>query len=313
MKFNEWVAEWLEIQRGQVKYRTYRRYGEILDKHIFPEFGGKELSEITAGELQLFVNKKLSGGNLVTGKGLSSNSVNVIITVIKQLFSKAYDLELVEKDPAYKIKRVRITERKAEAFCLSDQRRIEEYIKAARDDRYAGILLAMYTGMRIGEILALTWDDIDFVRRIVRVRKTRYRIKTESGAYEDITDEPKTASSVREIPLAAGLISMLKTIRGAKRSKYVVANRRGEKMSIRSYQYIFKRIQQKLGIRALNFHCLRHTFATRAVECNVDIKTVSELLGHRNASFTVNRYAHSLFETKQKAVLRIARRVADCC
>lgn len=313
MKLKEWAAEWLEIQRGQVKYRTYMRYGELLDKHILPKLGEKELSEITAGELQLFVNKKLSGGNLITGRGLSSNSVNVIITVLKELFSKAYDLELLEKDPAYRIKRVRITERKAEAFCLSEQRRIEDYINSAHDHRYVGILLALYTGMRIGEILALTWDDIDFCKKTVKVRKTRYRIKTERGVYEDITDEPKTSSSVREIPLAATLVSALKAIRGAKKSKYVVANRRGEKMSIRSYQYIFKRIQQGLGIRVLNFHCLRHTFATRAVECNIDIKTVSELLGHRNASFTVNRYAHSLFETKKRAVLRIARRVSDCC
>jgi len=313
MKFNEWAEEWLQAIKPQVKQRTYFSYKETVEKHILPYFIDKDLNEITVNDIREVIREKQQSGNMVNGKGLSSNSVNLIITLIKEIFKSAYEEELTDKNPADRIKRVRTAEREIEAFNLKEEKKIRDYILNSGDCRLIGILLAMDTGMRIGEILALTWEDIDLKRGVITVRKTRFRMKRESGVYEDIVDVPKTKSSFREIPVLPNVILKLRRLKGEKRGVYVVTNKKGDKMSIRSYQYIFKRIQEKVGIKVRNFHCLRHTFATRAIESGVDIKTVSELLGHRNASLTVNRYAHSMWETKKKAVIKIFRRISGYC
>jgi len=305
-----YCKKWLGEIKLQVKRRTWAEYGEIVEKHILPTLGERALKEITVSELKEFVSKKINGGNIKSGKGLSSSSVNLIITVLKEIFKSAYEEEIIERNPADRIKRVRTVERKAEAFSRSEQNKIRKYIDESGDSRLIGILLAMGTGMRIGEVLALTWDDIDFKRGVINVSKTCYRIKNEDGIYEDVTDEPKTKSSARAIPVLPYLLTQLKALKSKKGGTYVVTNKKNEKMSIRSYQYIFKRIQEKLHIKTLNFHCLRHTFATRAAECGVDIKTVSELLGHKNVSITINRYTHSMWETKKKAVFKISKLMA---
>lgn len=313
MLMNEWCKRWLKDKRTQVKRRTYFAYKDIIERHILPQLGEKPLSDVTSDDFRTLIEEKLDTGNVKSGKGLSSNSVNLIIAVIKGVFRGAYEEELIDKNPADRIRRVRVTERRAEALSIRDEGKIRKHIEESGDNRLTGILIAMDTGMRVGEILALTWDDIDFKRGVISVYKTRYRVKTDDGKYEDVTDEPKTKSSVREIPLPPSLAARLKKMKKEMRSEYVITNKSGERMSIRSYQYIFKRLQEKLGLKALNFHCLRHTFATRAVECGVDIKTVSELLGHKSASLTVNRYAHSLWETKRKAVFRVSKILSEHC
>lgn len=167
-----------------------------------------------------------------------------------------------------------------------------------------GIILCLYTGLRIGELLALEWSDIDFSKGELTVSKTCHDAKIENG-YKRITDTPKTTTSRRVIPVPRQILPLLREQKKKSRSTFVVGEDRLQ--SVRSYQYSFSLLLKKLGIPHRGFHALRHTFATRALECGMDVKTLSEILGHKNPVVTLNRYAHSLMPHKHEAMNRLGK------
>ena len=142
---------------------------------------------------------------------------------------------------------------------------------------------------------------------ILHIQKTVYREKNAEGEWQLFVDRPKTAASERMVPLPGYLAEDLRIYGRGVRSEFVIENKKAERMSIRSYQYLFERLTEKAGVRKLNFHALRHTFATRALECGMDIKTLSELMGHKNATITLNRYAHSMMDTKIAAMNKLEK------
>ena len=161
-----------------------------------------------------------------------------------------------------------------------------------------GILLCLYTGLRIGELMALKWTDIDLTNSELNVTKSCSDGMLSNGRYGRLMDTPKTDTSLRIIPIPKQLIPLLKEVKNCNKSEYVVGE--GNKLiSIRSYQRSFDLLLKKLNIDHKGFHALRHTFATRACESGMDIKTLSEILGHKNPSFTLSRYAHSFMDHKR--------------
>ena len=307
MLYQEWLKIWLEnYVRPSSKQRTYSRYSEIVDGHLTPKFGEFELQNITPYEIQCFVTELLKTGNLKTGQGLSASYVNSIITVIQNTLRSAYSLGLVEEYIGNKIKRPRVNEKRVECFTMRDQKKIEKYILDLNQTKFFGVLLCLYTGLRIGELMALEWSDIDMTKGEIQISKTCYYGKNNNDIYGRITDVPKTASSIRVIPIPKRLIPYLKDANKKSRSTHIVSN--GTKpISIRSYQRSFSRLLQKLGIEHHGFHSLRHTFATRALECGMDVKTLSEILGHKSPTITLNRYSHSMMEHKKEMMNRLGR------
>lgn len=305
MLYQEWLSNWLEnYVQPTVKRRTYTRYKEIVEKHIIPKLGELKLCEITPYVLQCYVTELLKSGNLRTGEGLSANSVNSIITVIQNTLKAAHSLGAINEYEGNKIKRPRSNEKNIECFSMSEQKMIEQYIKNEESTRLFGVLLSLYTGLRIGELLALEWSDIDMNKGELCVSKTCHYGKNESGLFVRITDVPKTQSSIRTIPIPKQLMPRLWEIKKKSRSTHIVSN--GENLiSIRSYQRSFSTLLKKLSISHRGFHSLRHTFATRALECGMDIKTLSEILGHKNPNVTLNRYAHSLMEHKKEMMNKL--------
>ena len=170
-----------------------------------------------------------------------------------------------------------------------------------------GVVLCLYTGLRIGELLALEWKDIDFSNGTISVTKTCYDGKDNNGKYTRITDTPKTPTSQRVIPFPKQLISYLKSVRKQDKSDFVVSSGSNKSLSVRAYQRSFELLLKKLNISHKGFHALRHTFATRALECGMDVKTLSEILGHKNATVTLNRYVHSLMEHKKDMMNRVGK------
>lgn len=307
MLYKEWLSNWLEnYVQPSAKQRTYTRYKEIVEQHIITQLGELDLSEITPYVLQCYVTELLKSGNLRTGKGLSANSVNSIITVIQNTLKMAYSLGIVSKYVGDKIKRPRISEKKIECFSMSEQKKIEQYIMNEENTKFFGVLLCLYTGLRIGELLALEWLDIDMSKGEIRVNKTCHYGKDENGAFCRITDIPKTQSSIRTIPIPRQLMPHLREVKKKSRSTHLVSNG-SNLISIRSYQRSFASLLRKLNIQHRGFHSLRHTFATRALECGMDVKTLSEILGHKNPTVTLNRYVHSLMEHKKAMMNRIGK------
>ncbi len=300
MQYQQWLESWHEnYVMPSSKERTYTRYGEAIRNHITPRIGEKELSELTPYVLQCFVTELLRSGNLKTGKGLSPSTVNVIITIIQTSLRTAYEVGLAAEYTADKIKRPKTQEKQIECFTLTEQKQIERYIIDNEKNKLYGVIICLYTGLRLGELLALEWDDIDFSNAQMHITKACHDSKDENGVYGRVTHTPKTQSSVRTIPIPHKLLSMLAKMKRKSRSAKIVSN--GEKeVAYRVYQKNFETVLRKLNIPHRGFHTLRHTFATRAIECGMDVKTLSELLGHKNSAVTLNRYAHSLMDHKRE-------------
>ena len=307
MKYEKWLGEWLENYiRPSVKNKTYTRYQGIIYQHIIPKLGNIEIEEIMPFELQHFVTELLNNGNIKTGKELSVNSVNAIITVVQGSLKGAYMLGYTKEYVADKIKRPKAREKKIECFSIEEQRRIEGYILNSKSSKLYGVIICLYTGLRIGELLALEWSDIDFKKEELHICKTCYDGEDKQGKFTRLIDEPKTVSSNRTFPIPKQLVAILKKMRKDSKSTYVISN--GEKgIFVRSYQRSFELLLKKLDIEHKGFHSLRHTFATRALECGMDVKTLSEILGHKNPTITLNRYAHSLMEHKKSMMNKLGR------
>lgn len=307
MKYKDWLMEWLEnIVKPTAKMRTYGRYSELANGHIIPKIGEYEMNDLTPLILQKLVTELLQSGNLLTGKGLSANTVNTIVTILQNSLKSAYAFGKADEYTAERIKRPKAEETEVVSFSKTEQKQIEQAVFTSGKDKLFGIILCLYTGLRIGELLALEWSDIDFTKGLLKVTKTCHYGKGANGKFERQTDTPKTHTSRREIPIPKQMLGTLKTIRKRSESKYVIAN--GDNpISVRSYQRSFALLLRKLKIPHKGFHALRHTFATRALECGMDVKTLSEILGHKNASITLNRYVHSLLEHKQEMMNRVGK------
>ena len=308
MTTQELLTEWLEnYEKERVKPRTYSRYQGILVTHIIPALGDIEISELSRRRIQEFLTQKKKDGNVKNGESLSATSTNLMLTVLNMAFEYAFDMELVEENPCVRLKRVPEDSKKVEAFTKDEQRKLEAQIDSEEDRRLFGIRLCLYSGLRIGELLGLEWSDVDLERGIITIDKTVYREKDDTGSWQFCVDKPKTKSSERSIPLPSYIMEQIREYQKGALSPYIIENKKGERMSIRSYQYIFEKLTERAGVRRLNFHVLRHTFATRAIECGMDIKTLSEIMGHKNASVTLNRYAHSMMDTKIEMMNKLPR------
>lgn len=307
MKYKDWLNTWLEnYVKPSAKPKTYARYSEIVHKHLKNDLGETEMQNITPLILQKYITELLSSGNKKTGAGLSASSVNIIITVIQSSLQTAYNLGYIEKEVASKIKRPKSKEKQVSSFTIAEQKRIEEEVLKITKPKMYGILICLYMGLRIGELLALEWTDVDFSKNEMSITKTCFDGKDKNGVFGRITNAPKTDTSMRVIPMPKSLIPILKEMKKKAKNQYVISD--GEKpLMVRSYQRSFERLLKRLQIPHKGFHALRHTFATRALEIGVDVKTLSEILGHKNANVTLQRYAHSMPEHKKDVMNKIGK------
>lgn len=305
MKYGIWLDEWFcNYIRPSSKRRTCERYSEIIEKRLKVKLGEYELDELTPLVLQRYITELIESGNMKTGKGLAANSVNGIITVIQNSLKLAYALGTIKEYAADKIRRPKTKEKEVTCFTLSEQKKIERAALAGKKTKWLGIVVCLYMGLRIGELLALEWKDVDFQKGMLTVSKSRHEGKDENGRYAHIVESPKTVSSRRCIPLPKQILCELRMLKRKSRSLYVISN--GESsIPVRSYQRSFERLLKKLDIPHKGFHALRHTFATRALECGMDVKMLSELLGHKDPAVTLRRYVHSLMEQKKEMMNKV--------
>ncbi len=301
MKYGEWINEWLELYvKASTKERTYKKYRRQAEKYILPALGDIDVNELSAVELQRF------SVSLTEERGLAPDSVNFIVAILRASLRKGVALGVVKRQYSDAIVRPKARRGRAACFTKAEQKMIEDYVLEKQKPYLFGILLCLYSGLRIGELLALTWDDVDFQKGTVSVTKSCHD-SWRDGRYIKVTDTTKTQSSERVIPLPKQLMGHLKRIKKETGARFVVTGRGEYGAEVRSYQRTFETVQRNLGIEHRGFHALRHTFATRALEVGMDVKTLSEILGHKDPSVTLRRYAHSLTEHKAEMMNRVGR------
>ncbi len=307
MLYEQWLTEWMEnYVKTTVKNKTAAAYSDTIRLHVKPTLGYYEIKHITPTVLQKFISELSVCGNVKTGKGLRPNSVNGIINVVRNSLKAACLSGLIEENVAEKIRRPRFCEKGITCFTPSEQKLIEKAALAHKKRKMFGVVLCLYTGLRVGELLALKWSDLDIKNGFLTVDKTCYDGKNSYGKYVRMVETPKTFSSRRIVPVPKQLMPLIIKEKRISRSEYVISGAKGE-FSVRSYQKSFELLLKNVGVKRRGIHSLRHTFATRALECGMDVKTLSEILGHKSPSITLNRYVHSLTEHKKAMMDKLGK------
>lgn len=295
--------QWLEHVRSTVKESTFARYKLLTDKHIIPALGDIQGDRLTLNILSQFVNDKLEHGRLDGGGGLSPKSVQDIVIVLKAIMKLA-GLQYGMADYAAHLKLPKAPKPDIAVLSNKEIGLIESECLQVKDNRSMGILLCLYTGIRLGEACAVRWSDINWEESTLRVRKTVVRLPRQSGDSEAKTrltiTNPKTKNADRIVPLPAWLAEELKILAEEQESDaYILTGESSRFMDPRTYQYRFKSLLKRLGFKDAKFHILRHTFATMCLRAGVDIKTLSEVLGHSKIQLTLELYVHSSTEAKK--------------
>lgn len=292
---------WKKDKKQYVKKSTYSAYVLLVENHLLPYFGNKE--EVKEADAQDFVFKKLE-------QGLSQKTIKDILIVLKMILRfgvKHKYLDYCEIDIKFPTQR---DNEELDVLNRSSQRKIMEYIEKNFTFKNLGIYVCLCTGLRIGELCALTWDDIDVDNGVIYVRRTIQRIYiVDEGVKrtELIIDTPKTKNSIRDIPMTTDLLRILKPLKKVVNKEYFVLTNDEKPTEPRTYRNYYKRLMKKLEIPDLKFHGLRHSFATRCIEGKCDYKTVSVILGHSNISTTLNLYVHPNLEQKKKCINQMNR------
>lgn len=295
------ASEWIDTMQSQIKESSYVKYTNILTNHLFPKFENYRIEEIQIEDVILYCNELLTSGGK-NNKGLSPKTVTDIISVLKNIFEYA---NISGKYSVADINKISIKQkqRQMRILSLSEQQRLDQYLRNNLTLSNLGVLLCLYTGLRIGEICALKWEDISFEEQYISVSKTMQRIQNKNKLGGDKTkiliSSPKSKSSIRKIPIPADVFKHISILKMSG-DNFFLTGLPQTYIEPRTMQNRFKVILTACGIEDANFHALRHTFATRCIELGFDVKSLSEILGHASVNITMNRYVHPSMELKKK-------------
>lgn len=293
MLYKDLVLDWLKNQKIYLKYSTFTNYCNISHNQIIPNLGDYEVDQLNNDILQEFILNRLKQGRCDGKGGISQKYAQDIIAVLKLTLGKEVEIQLPYSSP-----------KEVEIFEKTDQVTLINSLQSKITNKNFGILLTIHTGLRIGELCALKWSDINFDTQLLHINKTMIRTYTkEDGSKLNIT-APKTRSSIRTIPLNKWIMQYAVLLRGSD-NEYIVTGKE-KYIEPNKYRLYYNRQLKDLDLPHRKFHSLRHTFATRCIECGCDYKSLSELLGHSNVSITMNLYVHPQMELKRKCVELLA-------
>lgn len=294
-KLSYFAYNWLNLTLQNWKPSTYAKYRNILTNHIIPELGAVSVVGLDTETLSLFCHRKL------TNDKLSPKTVKDILSVIKAVCKYAESMGYICTCDFRSI-HIRFVKKNTCVLNKCQVNKIKNYLIENINHVNIGILISLCTGIRIGELCALKYDDLDMETMILRINKTMQRIQTFSDIKNKtsvVVTAPKSECSVREIPISSQITKIILENNMYKRGSYILTGDEKRYVEPRTLENKFYKIASCCDIKNISFHIIRHTFATMCVEAGVDIKTLSEILGHSSVNVTLNRYVHSSMESKK--------------
>jgi len=302
-RFSVYCDEWLTLNRLKVKESTYVKYYAMINKHIKPKLGGCFVAALTSFIIEEFSQE------LLFEEELSPKTVKDILVLLKSI------LKYTRKNYSGIMAEIEITypkESKKEMRVLSreEQKQFTDYLLSDMDSIKFGVLLTLMTGLRIGEICALRWSDISLKEKVIRVGATMQRIKNmdegETAKTKIIISDPKSDSSLRLIPLTDYAVELCKMLGKQSPTAFVLSGSSEYFIEPRTLQYKLEHFTKECGLEGVHYHTLRHSFATRCVEVDFEIKSLSEILGHSSPKITLERYVHTSMELKRSNMNKLA-------
>lgn len=320
MTLYEWLCTWLETYNSDIRMTTKVNYETYVNKHIKKSIGGYKLCELNTLIIQQFYMNKSKNGRLDGAGALSPKTLRNLHNMLHKALNQAVYLDLIQKNPTDFAVLQKRQKKEMRYFTVEEQKKLQEVIKGHRLEM--AILLDLYTGMRQGELLGLAWKNVHINHdgnSYIRITQTLNRIKNPDSTSKHKTilaiNEPKTSHSVRTIPLLPEIAERLARYcqeqennhrqNGYSPSEFVFTSTTGTPIEPRDFQRDFKKILQKNNIREINVHGIRHTYAVRALESGMSVKTLSDILGHSSTAFTMDVYGHVTEEFKHDEVSRM--------
>lgn len=298
--FKSVSEEWLQVLIPELKASSIAKYSNTIHSYLTPKFGIKNISDISRSDVMLFSKDLLTSGG-IKGKGLAPKTVNSTLSVLKNIFEYARREKIFRVAEISDIS-VKQPQKPMRILSRNEQQRLSQFLLGDLSPCHLGILLCLYTGLRLGEICALKWDDICISEKYLYVHKTMQRIQVPSLSGKKtqvIIQAPKSDCSIRVIPIPCEMLNILLSSQKSA-DAFLLTGLVHSYMEPRSMENHFKTVAKKCDINDVSFHTLRHTFATRCVELGFDVKSLSEILGHASVNITLNRYVHPSMELKQK-------------
>lgn len=301
--YKDWIYTWLIEKKDYIKESTYANYSNNIFNHIIPKLGNYKLNEINHKIIQDFLLELSKSGRKDNKGGLSKKTIKDITIIVKGSIKKGIN--------EGKIKHIELSfnypkdnkEKSIYILTKHEQNKITNYVLDNTNTKNIGFLISLYSGIRIGELCALQWKDIDFKNNKLIISKTIQRVyikDKDKNISKVIITTPKTKNANREIPINKDFIELLKPLKTDKEN-YILSNN-DKYIEPRTYRKYFNKNLKELKIKHFNFHSLRHTFATNCISLGCDYKTVSELLGHANVNITLNLYVHPRYSQKKKCI-----------
>lgn len=304
--FSSIASEWFDNIMPQVKESTANKYRNLLQSYILPIYGEQTLDHITFDFIESQCNNLLLHGGR-NGTGLSSKTVTDSLSIVRSVLKFAIRKGKVVACDGSAVQ-IKQTVKPMRILSKAEQERLCSYLNSEINPCNIGILVCLFTGLRVGEICALRWEDISFPEQTLYVHQTLQRIQDNSCSGKKtriVLTTPKSACSIRTIPVPEPLIKILRDYQTSKKG-YLLTNSESCFVEPRTIQNRFKKALENSEIESANFHALRHTFATRCVELGFDVKSLSEILGHATVNITMNRYVHPTLEMKKENMEKLS-------
>lgn len=318
----EWLDRWLEnYARPVVKLSTYSCYEQYIRGHIKPQIGGLYMNTLRVDDLQGFFNERSKNGNRNGKGGLSPKTLTNLRNMMHLAFEQAVKNKLLADNMVDGVRLPKAPKQEMRVLTRQEQERLVLAARMAPEPAAFGVIFDLFTGLRLGELCALRWENVDMEHRACKICEIRRRLPNFDDSIETSTSvltmqTTKTDSSRRTVYLMDGLfqdfaqyraiqMSMIEQYPGYNAEGYVFCQENGDPYEPRTYQDLFKRCVKRAGIADANFHSLRHTFATRSLEQGMDVVTLSRLLGHANPSITLDKYGHAMDDHKRMSVEKL--------